>query len=502
MPRSVAFLTIASLVAIGLVSAGVTPAAAATSQYTVQQVTGITGGVPCCGVAANDAGQVASTSPAPPSCTGLCLHAFLWSAGAGARDLGTLGGLSSSAAGINGAGHVVGASAVDSAGTQHAFLWTPAGMRDLGLLPGRQQTAARAVNDADQVVGSASFGGPGRAFSWTAAGGMVDMGALPGDDTSQPLAINAAGEAVGISFSSTPGPGGPPHMFAWSAATGMRALTPPAGFSLASLSAINRWGQMVGQFTNSGGKQRPLLFDGSTWTDLGVLPGDDQGFATGIDDGGEVVGVSTDQPFPSGSSHAFRWTAATGMVDLSSVLPAAPIVHLTAATNVTNGGLIAATSGFSLGAAPFFLLTPLSAPPELHLPGATTAAATDASGAIVAFEASASGGTAPVTVACAPASGSRFPVGVTAVRCTATDAVAQTASGTFTVTVTAPASGSTTGTTPTQTATAVPLPPPTGAGTGAPAPDRRPLLLALALVVLGALGSATVLGRRRSRTGG
>jgi lysophospholipase L1-like esterase len=50
----------------------------------------------------------------------------------------------------------------------------------------------------------------------------------------------------------------------------------------------------------------------------------------------------------------------------------------------------------------------------------------------------ATGGTAPVSVTCAPSSGSAFFIGSTSVTCTATDAVQRTASCSFTVTVTPP----------------------------------------------------------------
>jgi lysophospholipase L1-like esterase len=50
----------------------------------------------------------------------------------------------------------------------------------------------------------------------------------------------------------------------------------------------------------------------------------------------------------------------------------------------------------------------------------------------------AAGGTAPVATACAPLSGTNFPIGQTVVACTAADAKQQTASCTFNVTVTAP----------------------------------------------------------------
>ena len=70
-----------------------------------------------------------------------------------------------------------------------------------------------------------------------------------------------------------------------------------------------------------------------------------------------------------------------------------------------------------------------------------TVAAPDGSGAVVAYSVTAQDALTPSpTVTCQPPSGSRFPVGATAVTCTATDAAGNPASGGFTVTVTPPPS--------------------------------------------------------------
>jgi photosystem II stability/assembly factor-like uncharacterized protein len=77
-----------------------------------------------------------------------------------------------------------------------------------------------------------------------------------------------------------------------------------------------------------------------------------------------------------------------------------------------------------------------STPPVLFLPANLTVEATGPTGAPVTFSASANDdhdGWVPVT--CSPASGSTFPLGTTTVTCSATDAAANTATGTFTVTV-------------------------------------------------------------------
>jgi hypothetical protein len=74
--------------------------------------------------------------------------------------------------------------------------------------------------------------------------------------------------------------------------------------------------------------------------------------------------------------------------------------------------------------------------PVLELPKDMTVEATTRDGATVPYPASATDAVdGPVPVACTPASGSLFQVGVTTVTCSATDRAGNTAKGGFTVTV-------------------------------------------------------------------
>jgi fluoride ion exporter CrcB/FEX len=68
-------------------------------------------------------------------------------------------------------------------------------------------------------------------------------------------------------------------------------------------------------------------------------------------------------------------------------------------------------------------------------PSNITVRATSPAGAVVTYIVTTSGGTPPITVVCAPPSGSTFPIGTITVNCTATDALGQHASCSFTVTV-------------------------------------------------------------------
>ncbi|MGH6647284.1 cellulose binding domain-containing protein [Aquabacterium sp.] len=84
-------------------------------------------------------------------------HALLTGPNAtGYQDLGTLGGESSTAAGVNDSGQVAGSSQLTvGLASQHAFLTGPDGtaMKDLGDLGGGQ-SLARGLNNLGQVVGS------------------------------------------------------------------------------------------------------------------------------------------------------------------------------------------------------------------------------------------------------------------------------------------------------------------------------------------------------------
>jgi probable HAF family extracellular repeat protein len=78
-------------------------------------------------------------------------HAFITGPnGAAITDLGTMGGISSSANGINDAGQLVGGYERGE-GLFHALVTGPGGMIDLGTLSGISSDAV-AINSAAQIV--------------------------------------------------------------------------------------------------------------------------------------------------------------------------------------------------------------------------------------------------------------------------------------------------------------------------------------------------------------
>jgi len=268
----------------------------------------------------NAAGHVAGRSDnlfieglLPPPAAECDPCAVVWDEGGRVTPLGTLGGPSSEARGLNDRDLVVGSSET-AAGDTHAFQWDAAsGMRDLGTLGGRSSGAA-AVNDAGQVVGwSERPDGTAGAFLWEAGRGMRDIG----DFT--PSAINAAGQVVGTRGNAFFGG----RAVLWEAGVGVTDLGVLPSDAGSSASAINARGQVVGasrgpeeQCPQGSGQFRPgrafLWQSGIGMVDLFFPAGDCDAEAFGVNDVGQVVGASGDGVCGDGGcdANATIWTTA------------------------------------------------------------------------------------------------------------------------------------------------------------------------------------------------
>jgi len=225
-----------------------------------------------------------------PSVTGHICLGFLWRWGK-MTALPTLGGNNGFAAAINNRGEAAGwaetkihdSTCVAPQVLQfEAVVWGPGEgeLRELPPLKGDRDTAATAINDHGQVVGisgtcDVAVGAytAKHAVLWE-DGTAINLPTLGGAGWNTPVVINNRGEAAG--FSDLPG-------------------------------------------DVSGGVLTPN-FHAVIWTkdhaihDLGTLPGDSLSEATGLNDRGQVVGVS----YPS--SHAFLWQDGV-MTDLNTLIP-------------------------------------------------------------------------------------------------------------------------------------------------------------------------------------
>src|SRR5215216_1041120 len=197
--RRAAMIALALALAVVLAGFATRPAAAEpTAAKTVYTVTdlGTLGGT---SVARdiNDSGQVAGQSQN----TSGQLRAFLWENGH-MTDLGTLGGTTSAARGIDDSGRVVGFSRISSTNNQmRAFLAEKGQMTNLGTLTGFSSSEAWHINDSGVAVGrSYNSGSQGRAVLWE-NGQIKDLGVFLKTPYSEAWGINNRGQVVGESGS-------------------------------------------------------------------------------------------------------------------------------------------------------------------------------------------------------------------------------------------------------------------------------------------------------------
>jgi probable HAF family extracellular repeat protein len=278
------------------------------------------------------------------------LHAFVASGGK-MTDLGTLGGEYSQGEGINSFGSVVGYSTLAD-GSYRAFMYTNGLMTSLGTL-GANYSAAYAVNDAGQVVGaSITSTNLNHAFLYS-RGQMTDLGTLGGNQpgwSTVASGISASGQVVGYSYRTD----GNFHGFLYM--NGVMQDLGTLGGSWSQAYAINNAGQIAGQaYLPRNAKAHAFLHSGGKMTDLGAFHAYSSGLA--VNSSGVVVGQA-DIKNSTGLLvyHAVIFTNGKPQ-DLNKLIPVNSGWVLSSANSVNDAGQIVGY-GTLHGAQHAFLLTP------------------------------------------------------------------------------------------------------------------------------------------------
>lgn len=271
--------------------------------------------------ALNDLGQVAGN--ATSIATG-DRQAFLYTAGQ-MIDIGAGLTQSSHVVGLNNRGDVVGFLTANST-VSGGFLFSEGTMT---VLP-PEVTEARDINDARQVVGQRG----NHAFVYH-DGAFTDLGTL-GGSSSWASAINQAGQVTGMSDVRPDVP--LTHAFRVSDSA-MTDLTPSAYVNAGYGNDINSAGVVVGSVWVD--YWRAFVSADGVTVELGTLPGDDSSNGFGINDAGQVVGMSF-----GGEAGTRGFLAAEGkMYDLNDLLDAGSgSWRIESAGSINNGGTILANA--------------------------------------------------------------------------------------------------------------------------------------------------------------
>jgi probable HAF family extracellular repeat protein len=202
-------------------------------------------------------------------------------------DLGTLGGPSSSAFGINNRGQIVGGSDVSGGSVFHAFLYSHGQMIDLFPGSGSSFSGASDINNRGQIVGSLGS----QAFLYRH--GQVTLIGFPGATHSGASAINDRGAVVGASELSASSSESHAFLYRHGRIIDLTPTDPRFG-AVSSAQDINDRGDVVGFVSPEGDLvPDPFLWSKGTLTSLPViLPGDDIAIATSINNSGEIVANS------------------------------------------------------------------------------------------------------------------------------------------------------------------------------------------------------------------
>jgi probable HAF family extracellular repeat protein len=351
------------------------------------------GGTSSAGNAMNNLGWSMGVANLPGDTT---QHAELWLRGLH-LNLGTLGGPNSAVifANHSASGQIVGisetadidplmetwscAGAFFPTTTHHiclGFVWQNGVMTALPTLGGYNGVASSA-NNLGQVVGWAetAVNDPTcvlpqvqqfEAVIWGPGKDQIQQLSPFGEDPdSAATAINDKGQVVGISgiCQNAVGAFSAKHAVLWQDGQ-PTDLGNIGGHGWNTPTFINNQGQIVG-FANASGDlvngQLALKFHAFLWTkdrgmrDLGTLPGDAISEALGINEAGQVVGVS----FGAGFSHprAFLWQNDV-MTDLNSLVPLGSLTLQVAGDINDRGEITGAASDSNTKTNPAFLAIP------------------------------------------------------------------------------------------------------------------------------------------------
>lgn len=308
---------------------------------------GSLGGTTTTAVGINNNNQIAGNSTNSSGTS----YAYIWSGGV-MTSIGSYNGNTTGARNINSSGQIEG-----NLSNGDIYVWTNGMYADYGMPLGGSSNKAYGFNDSGMITGQVKLANGvvhGFLYNPASGGSYTDIGTLSGNasDTSYGSSINASGQIEGDSTTSA----GTTHAFIWTNGT-FRDLGTFGGPSSSGV-ALNNAGHATGTAQDANGNSNLFFWNGTTLVNGGTLGGN---FAnsSAINNLDQIVGRSLLSD--NVTYNAFLYSSGT-MYNLNSLIPSGSGWTLTNATGINDSGYIVADGVNSSGVNEAFLLTPAPEP--------------------------------------------------------------------------------------------------------------------------------------------
>ncbi|MET0646542.1 MAG: DUF3466 family protein [Pyrinomonadaceae bacterium] len=346
---------------------GAPDAAAQSPRYTITDLG------PFTPASVNEVGQVAGVAIIDgPQYTALWDGTF--------KTINPPGSVTGYAGSINNHGHVnASATFCDIVDGNHvncrtlAFVYRGGAFTVLGTLGGRNSRGG-GIDDAGQVVGYSNtpgiapdIGEEFQAFVYK-GGQLENIGAKMGTKSSLAVGVNSVGQVAGHHTANNRS-----GVFLYDTRDGTFTLFPVTGVG----GRLNDLGQIIGGLSgNDDGSGRAFLLSGGVVKDLGTLiSSHTYSRAVGINNAGQVVGISSESFFTRQDERAFLYEGGV-MLDLNALIPAGSGWVLNEATDINEQGQVVGRGRLN-GQERAFMLTPAAPPVLLTEPDSERALALD-----------------------------------------------------------------------------------------------------------------------------